>query len=83
MEGLGSVRCSAVSLGPTGQVVPTGRVVTNRFWILRLSLEKPRRTCPTMCFHYNYYYFPFKVFDFASGLVIQLLWICLVAGGWI
>ena len=28
MEGLGSVRCSVVSLGPTGQVVPTGWVVT-------------------------------------------------------
>ena len=31
MEGLGLVRCSAVSLGPTGQVVPTGRVVTDNF----------------------------------------------------
>ena len=30
MEGLGSVRCSVVSLAPTGQVVPTGRVVTKK-----------------------------------------------------
>ncbi|WZZ03801.1 hypothetical protein YC2023_089722 [Brassica napus] len=46
MEGLGSVRCSAVSLGPMERVVPTGRVVTIMALEPNAKLTAP--TAPTL-----------------------------------